>query len=353
MPVLGQNLVLNPSFEVLVTCPDDLQQFSANVKHWTAPSRGSTDIFAQCTEFIDIKAGNNYQGSQLPKDGSNYAGCYFYGFEDYREYIQGTLSDSLQIGSKYKIRLWVSLADKSDMAIADIQMLFIDKTIETYTSRTISLNTSSYRTVKKQLITFTDQIITHKEDWVLLEQEFMANKKTSHFIIGNFNSNRHTKKKNQKFFTRVRKAYYYIDDVSVINIDPVLNPVITKAQEPITPTFDTERRYTFKNLQFEFDRWNIQKISFIELRELANHLKNHPKLNILIEGHTDEKGSENYNLNLALNRVESVKTFFTQSGISPKRIEIVSHGESKPKQSISTISNDQQNRRVEFTLRPN
>jgi outer membrane protein OmpA-like peptidoglycan-associated protein len=239
------------------------------------------------------------------------------------------------------------------MAIADIQMLFIDKTIETYTSQTISLNTSSYRTVKKQLITFTDQIINHKEDWVLLEQEFMANKKTSHFMIGNFYSNRHTKKKNQKFFTRVRKAYYYIDDVSVINIDPVLNPVIAKAQEPITPTFDTERRYTFKNLQFEFDRWNIQKISFIELRELANHLKNHPKLNILIEGHTDEKGSENYNLNLALNRVESVKTFFTQSGISPKRIKIVSHGESKPKQSISTISNDQQNRGVEFTLRPN
>lgn len=347
----SQNLVLNPSFEDMVKCPDDLQQFDKNTTSWSTPTSGSTDLFTLCTDFQDIKSTVNYQGSQPPKNGSNYAGCYFYGINDYREYIQGSLSDSLIIGSKYKVSLWVSLADKSDMAISDIQILFSDKIFKSYNSQNISLNKSKQQSAINQLIAFTDQIIHNKEDWVLLENEFVANERTLFFIIGNFNSNRETNKKNQKFFTMVRKAYYYIDDISVVKIDPVLESVVITNQEFNERSFDTDQRYTFQNLQFEFDRWNIQKTSFEELSELVKHLLKNPELTILIEGHTDEKGSEDYNLDLAYKRVMSVRDFLVLRGISEERIEIISHGESLPKITGTTNHVDQQNRRVEFTLR--
>jgi outer membrane protein OmpA-like peptidoglycan-associated protein len=350
IPVDGQNLVVNPSFEDLEKCPDNLQQFDKYVKAWSTPTSGSTGLFVQCTSFSDIKAGDNYQGSQVAKAGSNYAGCYFYGIENYREYIQGSLSDSLIIGSKYKVSIWVSLADKSDMAISDISIAFIDKTFDDWTSQNIVLNKASYLSVNKQLIRFTDEIINNKEDWTLLEQEFTASEKATNFIIGNFNVNRETKKKNQKFFTKVRKAYYYIDDVSVMNVDALKKQISFEIKDKDKSVYETGKRYTFENLQFDFDKSEIRKTSFEELSGLVNFMMSRPKMNILIEGHTDEKGSESYNLELALRRVESVKYFFTLRGISPERIETVSHGEAIPKLIGNTDHMDQQNRRVEFTL---
>jgi peptidoglycan-associated lipoprotein len=85
-----------------------------------------------------------------------------------------------------------------------------------------------------------------------------------------------------------------------------------------------------KDIHFGFDKFDIRPGDAEILKENAALLKKYPGVKIQIEGHCDERGTNEYNLALGQRRANSTKKYLTSLGISPDRISIISYGEEKP-----------------------
>lgn len=105
---------------------------------------------------------------------------------------------------------------------------------------------------------------------------------------------------------------------------------------------------TFKSgALFDFDSSTIKPGAFSEMDRVAGVLNKYPQTTIRVEGHTDSKGSEDYNQVLSEKRAEAVKYALVQRGVNSGRIQTVGFGESQP---IS--SDDAANRRVSIVIIP-
>lgn len=156
-----------------------------------------------------------------------------------------------------------------------------------------------------------------------------------------------------------------VDDKSR-NMDPIADTV--KVIETITDTLVVERVDTVfiekpsdvevkkamvnaaEKLEFEHDKAIILKKSHGDLESLVNILAVREDLSISLAGHTDSDGTEEYNMRLSKNRVESVKKFLVAHGIEAGRIKTSYHGESSPIASNSTEEGKAKNRRVEMEI---
>lgn len=105
-----------------------------------------------------------------------------------------------------------------------------------------------------------------------------------------------------------------------------------------------------QKIHFAFNKATILPDSFGLLEEVASALKDHPKIKVRIEGHTDSKGSDTYNLKLSDARAKSVRDFLIQRGVSPDRMIAIGYGESRPIADNETEEGRQMNRRVEFFI---
>lgn len=103
-----------------------------------------------------------------------------------------------------------------------------------------------------------------------------------------------------------------------------------------------------KSLEFENDKAIIRKKSYGELESLTNILLIREDLKIRLDGHTDNNGSEEYNIELSKNRVQAVKDLLVTNGVDPMRIEINYFGESKPIADNNSKEGQSKNRRVEM-----
>lgn len=85
------------------------------------------------------------------------------------------------------------------------------------------------------------------------------------------------------------------------------------------------------DILFDFDKWDIKKRAETTLLKLAKAIEKLRKKKVIIEGYTDSKGSENYNLKLSQKRAESVKGWFiSKGGLSEIEFKTKGFGESKP-----------------------
>ncbi len=102
---------------------------------------------------------------------------------------------------------------------------------------------------------------------------------------------------------------------------------------------------------FEYDAYNIRTDAKEALKKNARWLKRYPGVEIQIEGHCDERGSNEYNLALGQRRATSARNFLVSLGVEPERIYTISYGEEKP---FSLGHNEEawaQNRRGHFLIR--
>lgn len=107
---------------------------------------------------------------------------------------------------------------------------------------------------------------------------------------------------------------------------------------------------TLKNIFFDFDESELKTGSYPELNRILNFLQDDKIENILIKGHTDSVGDENYNLGLSGRRAKAVMDFFITNGISRDRLTFKAFGETQPKDSNETPEGRERNRRVEFEI---
>ncbi|MCA9513070.1 MAG: OmpA family protein [Myxococcota bacterium] len=107
---------------------------------------------------------------------------------------------------------------------------------------------------------------------------------------------------------------------------------------------------TLNGIEFSFDRAEIRPQSAPILDQAAGQLRACPDVNITIEGHTDQRGSADYNQSLSERRAGAVRDYLVRKGVESGRLQSVGKGESNPLDTSETEAGYQRNRRVE--LRP-
>ncbi len=101
---------------------------------------------------------------------------------------------------------------------------------------------------------------------------------------------------------------------------------------------------------FATGKARIKSKSFNLLNQVAQVLKAYPSMTIMVEGHTDSRGSNSFNLRLSQARADSVREYLIGQGIEDERLTAIGFGEEKPVATNATRSGREQNRRVEFTI---
>lgn len=140
------------------------------------------------------------------------------------------------------------------------------------------------------------------------------------------------------FLTATDSANVANEDVSPVTKNILLSPIEVGATVRLN------------NIYFDFDKTTLEPQSFIELNKVADFLKQNAHVEIEIAGHTDSKGTSEYNLNLSQGRSQSVVNYLMSQGIQASRLTAHGYGETKPIDTNETEAGRANNRRVEFTV---
>lgn len=120
---------------------------------------------------------------------------------------------------------------------------------------------------------------------------------------------------------------------------------VTRVGEGINVVFDES-----SGVYFDTNKYNVNSASATTLNKLAAIFKEYSDSNILVEGHTDDTGADDYNMTLSKQRAQSVTTYLSGQGISSGRFTTNWYGENQPKYDNTTVDGRAKNRRVELAI---
>jgi peptidoglycan-associated lipoprotein len=132
-------------------------------------------------------------------------------------------------------------------------------------------------------------------------------------------------------------------------------PTVKEEAEPKAPPKVVEEQaaieeFPDEDVHFEFDKSSLLSDAQDNLRAKAKWLMAHPDVSAIIEGHCDERGTNEYNMALGDRRAGSAKSFLVDTGVVDSRLTTISYGEEKP---VDPESNEEawaKNRRVHFVI---
>jgi len=90
------------------------------------------------------------------------------------------------------------------------------------------------------------------------------------------------------------------------------------------------KEFEKRDIHFDFDKYNLKPEARAILKELGHFLLEHPEYKLTIEGHCDERGTNEYNLALGEKRAHAAKEYLVAMGVSADRITTISYGEERP-----------------------
>ena len=132
--------------------------------------------------------------------------------------------------------------------------------------------------------------------------------------------------------------------------EPTPTPVATSTPMPSGPVPGSQEDFiatvSSDRVYFDTDRYNIDSADMATLQSQAQWLMQYPNVRVTIEGHTDERGTRDYNLALGERRANSAKNYLVSLGIPATRITTVSYGKERPVAMGSNESAWAQNRRA-------
>ncbi|GEM_PF-263279 len=207
----GQNLMLNPSMEDTIPCASYQGPPQLRAYYWFRPTGGSSD-FLNASTNCGWGGGvpNNVYGFQYPNSFNSYLGFALYANPfgaNIREYVEGSLNDSLKTGHKYCIQFYVSAANNSKYKIDAIGAFLSIDSVNFYPG-------GGLLTYVPQVANTQGNILSDTLNWMLISGEFIAQGGERFITIGNFKDDANT------LFDTLQGAiyndsYYYLDDVSV------------------------------------------------------------------------------------------------------------------------------------------
>jgi OmpA-OmpF porin, OOP family len=213
--VKGQNLVSNGNFEEYSSCPTQISQLDTAL-YWITPTGGTSDYYNECTSSPYIDVPDNHMGYQNAHSGNGYAGIYLYdeleiGGYEYREYLETNLTSSLDSGKCYYFEMYVNLSNMSTYSVSNLGVYFSD-TLLPFVWGYFPLDYTPQ--IDNSLGQISDTV-----NWVLYTGNYPAHGGEQYIIIGNFNSDSNTDiVLVNEYFSDVRSAYYYVDDVSLVQV---------------------------------------------------------------------------------------------------------------------------------------
>jgi len=121
---------------------------------------------------------------------------------------------------------------------------------------------------------------------------------------------------------------------------------VERVGEGINVTFNSA-------LLFTINSSTLSDSAQVSLNKVAKIFKKYPETNILVEGHTDDTGSDTYNMQLSEKRAEAVSGYLISKGVDQNRFNVKWYGESQPKYPNDNEANRALNRRVELAIMAN
>ena len=342
-----ENLVADSSFEIYTKCPKDISEVSKfPLKYWWLPTPGSSDYFNECCFSNKVGIPKNKFGYQSAHTGKGYVGI---GSNKVgHEYVQTKLRYPLKKDSTYQIEFYVSLSDNSYL---------ISKTIGFYlTKLKIDENLAKLNNYGGVFNYYIEDTV----EWIRLSFNYISQGDEQYLTIGDFENDKSFKKtgKKKQWYEK-GWAYYYIDDVSVIQIKEDKNHLSFSSQsnnqekgtsDSINSKFSTGQKIILPSLTFKVNEWDLVKINNSILDSLSIFLNNNPNLKITIDGFTDNIGTEESNMILSEKRAESVKEYLVNMGVIENRISFKGHGSQTPIKTNETEDGRAKNRRVEIVI---
>ncbi len=142
--------------------------------------------------------------------------------------------------------------------------------------------------------------------------------------------------------------YYFNPPKPVVAAEPTPEPIAIVPPPPAPEAEPEVRTITVRlNVEFEFDKATVRAIYGDELEAIANAMKAHEDIDLMLEGHTDSVGADEYNQGLSERRVIAVEAKLAEMyGIDPERISTVGYGEARPIADNDTKEGRARNRRV-------
>jgi peptidoglycan-associated lipoprotein len=112
----------------------------------------------------------------------------------------------------------------------------------------------------------------------------------------------------------------------------------------------SEEKSTFDDIYFDYDEYTIREEAEATLKSISSWLLKNTSASLLIEGHCDERGTNEYNLALADRRAKAARDYLVALGIDSRRLEMVSYGEEMPLCTEQTEECWAKNRRDHFVI---
>jgi outer membrane protein OmpA-like peptidoglycan-associated protein/tetratricopeptide (TPR) repeat protein len=154
--------------------------------------------------------------------------------------------------------------------------------------------------------------------------------------------------KNEDYLLTIKGEDIVYQSTYVAAKDSITAPVI-KLEMEVQP-IEVGKHYRLHNIYFAFNSADILANSQKVLDEFIVFLNDHPTLQIGIEGHTDNVGSDEFNLILSENRAKAVYNYLVNNGIDANRLQYKGFGESSPIATNDTEEGRAMNRRTEFVI---
>lgn len=336
------NLIPNPGFETIIGQPERWfytgTDFNLVFKDWKSPTAASPDVYH---DFIPVPTYWKEKGFYKirPKEGKSMVGITLYGCNlgklHCREYVSVPLRDSLVIGQQYILSFWLAPMT-SGVQVKNIQVAFDHQIGQFIDDRLLNL---------KPLYTLE---FDTRQGWQKLSLQFYAETEAKFLTIGNFRDDQNTPTENSGKINPQLFGYYYLDEVNLQKIPPILD------REPIdgyeTAEINSNVAIELRNLYFDFDESTLLPNSYLELNKLLTLLQDRPGMHIRIAGHTDQIGTAAYNQLLSIRRAKAVAEFLIRHYIDPARLEVKGYGFDQPIASNADESGRQKNRRVVFEV---
>jgi peptidoglycan-associated lipoprotein len=132
--------------------------------------------------------------------------------------------------------------------------------------------------------------------------------------------------------------------------EPFLGNGSSRSGEDEARTLPFKDTSLLQDIYYKFDKYDLDEDSRSTLRKNASYLKGNSSAVIEIQGHCDERGTNNYNVALGERRAHSAKMYLVSQGVSARRIHTISYGEERPFCFDSNAACWQNNRRAHFRI---
>ncbi len=325
----GKNLIPNNGFEhYRLRRPNPVIR---SAKPWV--NVGTVDWYNK----IDSKDTSFFKG---PHSGQCYAGMRFQ--KNYQEYAYVKLTEPLVEGRTYFFSMYVRLLDISTTSIKQLGVSFSPTPFK------------KGKSFKNGIVDTTYQNgFGGNFGWAPISSKFVAKGDEKYLILGNFDAEGAMERKGLKDLFKVKEAYYYVDDIELIDtagfVKEELKKMLVESDTIFQDTTTIHQVAEVKIVHFKNASRQLTYGSSLIVDQIRAILLNNPTLTVEIQGHTDNQGKEEINVKLSKERAKVVYDYLIANGVT-NEMKYTGFGSSKPILPNDTFENRSINRRVEIHM---